>query len=178
MDDLALNLFKILGTGIAHAQNATSTTGGFTPISEGFNQVIGFVGPAAQISGGDFGQVVNGIYRLSIRIAGAVAVAMFVYGGIMYMTQPFGVSEGGVGKAKEKMQNAILGLLMLLATWVIFNQINPDILSLKVNAKPLEALKSATPTQQAPTETIPTRINNSGEIEGAGTVTSGCDGAC
>jgi hypothetical protein len=80
---------------------------------------------------------------------------MFVWGGIQYMIQPFGVSEGGIGEAKGRMQNAILGLLMLLATWIIFNQINPDILNLKINAAPLQAISAQqnTNAQSAQTET-------------------------
>jgi hypothetical protein len=152
-------LNNIFGPTIAFAQESAGKVGAerlgdFKPISAGFEQLIGITGGEGINASGDFGQFVNSLYKLSIRIAGAVAVGMFVWGGIMYMTQPFGVSEGGVGEAKARMQNAVIGLLMLLATWVIFNQINPDILNLKINAsplKPLEAQKNTTSTDSSDT---------------------------
>jgi hypothetical protein len=152
--DLLLTIAHSLAPAIAEAQNQSSQ---FVPLSDGFMQLIG---NNVSLDTDGFGPFVNSVFKLSIRIAGAVAVAVFVWGGITYMTQPFGVSEGGVGEAKARMQNAVLGLLMLLATWVIFNQINPDILNLKINAAPLQAI----PTQTSePTST--TTYSNNGAAE-------------
>jgi Type IV secretion system pilin len=150
------------GASFAHAQASAGSVGAerlgsFVPISQGFEQLLG-ISPQSPEIGGDFGQVVNSIYKLSIRIGGAVAVAMFVYGGIMYMVQPFGIAGEGISKAKERMQNAVLGLLMLLATWIIFNQINPDILNLKINATELKSL----PTQTSAAQSEPTVVNEYG----------------
>jgi ABC-type nickel/cobalt efflux system permease component RcnA len=73
---------------------------------------------------------------MTISIGAVLAVCQFVYGGIIYMMTESGAMA--MGESKERMQNAILGLLMLLSTWVVFNQINPDLLKLNVN---LEQLK-------------------------------------
>lgn len=145
MGTLATTLITLLSAiTVAHAQGAP-TPDGFTPISDGFNKLIGATGGNFGLETGSFGTFVNSIYKLSIRIAGAVAVAMFVWGGILYMVAPFGVAGEGISEAKARMKNAVLGLLMLLATWIIFNQINPDILNLKISAQPLAPL--AAPSQ-------------------------------
>jgi Type IV secretion system pilin len=83
------------------------------------------------------GPFVNALFKMTISIGAVIAVCQFVYGGIVYMMTESGAAQ--MGESKERMQNALLGLIMLLATFVIFNQINPDILNLDVNVAPLEA---------------------------------------
>lgn len=162
--DILFFTLHTLAPAVAEAQIQGSQ---FVPLSDGFMQLIG---SNVSLDTNGFGPFVNSAFKLSIRIAGAVAVGVFVWGGITYMTQPFGVSEGGVGEAKARMQNAVLGLLMLLATWVIFNQINPDILNLKINATSLQqpTQSSGGPPQdngqtQQPRNSVET-INNNGLI--------------
>lgn len=153
MEHIASILFEVTGTTIAYAQECGQ--GAFCALSDGFNQVVG---SNFSLATGDFGQVVNSIYKLSIRIAGAVAVAMFVWGGITYMVAPFGVAGEGLGRAKERMKNAIIGLLMLLATWVIFNQINPDILNLTIKADSVAPLGTPDNTNSGQGGTV--RLND------------------
>jgi hypothetical protein len=144
----------LMSTGITYAA-ATCNGDGFCPLSSDFFNVIGAV-PGTNFASGDFGTVVNGIFKLAIRIAGAVAVAMFVYSGLQYMVAPLGAS--GTEHAKERMQNAILGLLMLVSTWIIFNQINPDILNLQINANPIQPLGDTAAGAGTP-NTVPTVPN-------------------
>ncbi len=80
---------------------------------------------------GDLGSFINAIFRMTISIGAVIAVAQFVYGGIVYMMTESGAVQ--MGESKERMRNALLGLIMLLSTYVIFNQINPDLLNLNVN---------------------------------------------
>jgi hypothetical protein len=165
MEHLAHSILAALAT-FAEAQ----TQAGFVPISDGFSQLISgsTTGANLGIQTGDFGTFVNSMYKLSIRIAGAVAVAMFIWGGITYMVAPLGISGEGIGEAKSRMQNAILGLLMLLATWIIFNQINPDILNLKIQAQPLKALQapasSSTQTEAEKNYPAATRDESTGQL--------------
>lgn len=84
---------------------------------------------------GDLGSFVNALFRMTISIGAVIAVAQFVYGGIVYMMTESGAVQ--MGESKERMQNALLGLVMLLSTYVIFNQINPDLLNLNVNLEQL-----------------------------------------
>ena len=83
----------------------------------------------------NLGAFVNAAFKMTISIGAVVAVAQFVYGGIVYMMTESGAVQ--MGESKERMQNALLGLIMLLSTYVIFNQINPDLLNLNVNLQQL-----------------------------------------
>jgi succinate dehydrogenase/fumarate reductase cytochrome b subunit len=83
----------------------------------------------------NLGAFVNAAFKMTISIGAVVAVAQFVYGGIVYMMTESGAVQ--MGESKDRMQNALLGLIMLLSTYVIFNQINPDLLNLNVNLEQL-----------------------------------------
>lgn len=80
---------------------------------------------------GDLGAFVNALFKMTISIGAVIAVAQFVYGGIVYMMTESGAVQ--MGESKDRMRNALLGLIMLLSTYVVFNQINPDLLNLNVN---------------------------------------------
>jgi len=70
------------------------------------------------------------LFSLSIVIAGLVAFASLVYGGFRYLTSagsPIAMSE-----AKDQITAGILGLAILLASFLILSTINPQILSLKI----------------------------------------------
>ncbi len=68
------------------------------------------------------------IFALLIGIAGLLAVIMIVVGGIEYMsTDAFSGKEEG----RERVTQAIVGLLLALGAWLILYTINPDILSLR-----------------------------------------------
>jgi hypothetical protein len=91
----------------------------------------------------NLGAFVNAAFKMTISIGAVVAVAQFVYGGIVYMMTESGAVQ--MGESKDRMQNALLGLVMLLSTYVIFNQINPDLLNLNVNLEQLpETQRSGT----------------------------------
>jgi hypothetical protein len=88
------------------------------------------IGGRSLISGQGYasiGAFINDLFRLAITIGAVIAVLEFVYGGIAYMGREAGGME--VHGSRERITNAVLGLLMLLATWVVFNQINPQILT-------------------------------------------------
>ncbi len=70
------------------------------------------------------------ILKIAIALAGVLAVVMIVVGGIQYMsTDSMGEKAGG----KERMTNAILGLLMALGSYALLNTINPDLLNININ---------------------------------------------
>ncbi len=91
------------------------------------------------------GGFLNAVFKMSISIGAVVAVSQFVYGGLTYMLSESGAVQ--MGESKGRMTNAVLGLLMLLATYIVFMQINPDMLSLDVVAKPVQANPNAAPLQ-------------------------------
>ena len=69
----------------------------------------------------------NALFFTAIAIGGLLAVLRLGYAGIIYMTtDTFNLKQN----AREIITNAVLGLLLLLAVYIILFQINPDILEL------------------------------------------------
>lgn len=82
-------------------------------------------------SGGDFSQYFNSIFDIALLIGAILAVIMIAASGIQYMT------TDAITQKKDsvlQMRTAVIGLLMLLGTYLFFNQINPDILNLRIGA--------------------------------------------
>lgn len=71
----------------------------------------------------------NGVYKFVISVVGILAMAVLIYGGMLYITSAGNTAR--VGEAKESINAALAGLLLALISWVIFATINKDILVLK-----------------------------------------------
>lgn len=71
----------------------------------------------------------NIAFNLAITIGAVAAVGMIVWGGYEYL-----VSEAVTQKkdGKARIWQALTGLALLLLSWLILYQINPDILSLRI----------------------------------------------
>ena len=74
-------------------------------------------------------QFFNTLFKAAIVIGAILAVLKLGYAGAIYMMSDL-VSDKG--KARGIIQNVVFGLLLLLAVWLILNQINPDILNLDI----------------------------------------------
>jgi len=78
----------------------------------------------------DLADYIGVIYAFLISIVGAVAAVMMMIGGFQYLT------AGGSGErakgAREKIANALIGLILALASFVILNTINPALVNLRV----------------------------------------------
>lgn len=101
--------------------------------------------PGAEFGGSPI-EVLNSIFMLAVTLGAMLAVFMFIWGGLLLITAVDNASRRGEGKAK--MQNAVTGLLMLLATWVVLSTVNPQITSLKLFAglsKTPETIVTPTP---------------------------------
>lgn len=68
-------------------------------------------------------------YNFCVMIGGLAAFGMIVFGGVQYLTSSG--SPAKTGEAKDKITSALLGLLLLLGSYILFNIINPDILILR-----------------------------------------------
>jgi len=68
--------------------------------------------------GGFFGQVFN----YGIAVAAVLALIMIIAGGIQYMTVE---SWGGKSDAKQRIEDALVGLGIALVSWLILYTINP-----------------------------------------------------
>ena len=74
---------------------------------------------------GDIGSYFSEMYQLGVGIATALAVLMVIWGGVEYVTTD---AIGGKEEGKQKVQNAILGLLLALGSYLILQTINPKLL--------------------------------------------------
>jgi hypothetical protein len=101
-----------------------NSTGGYQPLSGSG----GPIGGLAQSGGGGDGlqNMILGIFTWGVSIAGLLAIIYIVIGGVQYMTTDsiFNKEDG-----KNKIQSAVVGLLIVLAGWLILNEINPSILT-------------------------------------------------
>lgn len=94
---------------------------------------------------GELGPFMNKVFVGAISLGAILAVLRLAWAGFVYMSTDL---PGMKSNAKEIIWDTLLGLFLLLAIWLILNQINPDILKLKIGI-------SRTP-----------QINTSGAMEG------------
>jgi|GEM_PF-1936965 len=94
--------------------------------------ISGFIDPVFDAETQGIGGYVNTIIRLLLAVATLLAVLMIVVGGVQYMTtDAFTQKSEGI----SKMTNAVLGLILAFAVYVILNTINPNILNLDPGIK-------------------------------------------
>ncbi len=92
--------------------------------------------------------VIEQIYVFGITLVGLAAFIMFVYGGFEYMF----AGDKDPTAAKERMKNAIKGLLLALGSWLILYTINPALVQKSdLGLRPLQFIRSVD-TFEFPTE--------------------------
>lgn len=91
----------------------------------------------------DLSSFFNAFFKTAIVAGAMLAVLRLGYAGFMYMTTD---SFGDKGKAKGIIQDAVIGLLLLLSIWLILNQINPNLLNLDILQGPRSNPAGATQT--------------------------------
>lgn len=113
---------------------AAETQGGFVPLADVTGTKLeGLYAEGAALDGdfsGSLTDYINRIFMAAITIGGILAVMRIAWSGFLYITTDLWSTKG---RAKEILQETILGLCLLLAVWLILYQINPNILSLKFN---------------------------------------------
>lgn len=77
----------------------------------------------------NFNDYINTIYGLSIAIAALLAVIKIIIAGVKYMLSDMVSSKGA---AKEDIQSALLGLLIIASAFLILNEINPSLTQTKL----------------------------------------------
>ena len=76
-------------------------------------------GPGNLVRFGDINQTIRTIFNVVIIFAGIIFVILFLVGGIQYLTAAG--NEEQTGKAKRLLVDAIVGLVIVLASWAIAN---------------------------------------------------------
>ncbi|MBI5369993.1 hypothetical protein HZA85_02295 [Candidatus Uhrbacteria bacterium] len=78
---------------------------------------------------GDLGVYVSAIYKWMVGISGFLAITMVMIGGIQYVLAS---GSENVTKAKERMQNGVIGMALLFGVVLILQTINPQLLKLEI----------------------------------------------
>lgn len=99
------------------AVQAQETVADFVPLEPSLKSV--FIYDSGNLSG-----FFNNVFRIGVGIAALLAVIMIMIGGFEYLTSNI---PGQKSDGKEKIKGAIVGLLLILLSFVILNVINPDI---------------------------------------------------
>ena len=79
-----------------------------------------------------FPEYVQAIYKFAVWTVGIAALLMISIGGFMYFTAAGNNSRMETGK--KIIGDAIFGLVAVMVAWVILNQINPDLVNIKLDS--------------------------------------------
>jgi len=116
------------------------TTTSFTPCTDGDNcyqlleslpwgedqWITGLNVGSEPSEGSTLGDFINLLFQLGIGIAGVLAVVMLTIYGFQYASGDT-TNIANLAALKVKITNVVIGLLLLLSTFVILNTINPDL---------------------------------------------------
>ncbi len=77
------------------------------------------------------GDYTNAFYRYLTGISLVVAIVMVVYGGFRYLV---GATSGDIGRGKEIIRDALVGMVLVLSAYAILNTFNPATVNLQSTA--------------------------------------------
>ncbi len=89
---------------------------------------VGITESSGYVSLPYIGQYISALYRFLSGAVIVVAALMVVYGGMLYI---LGGSVQSVKNGKEKIQDALVGLVLFLASYTLLYAINPAVIELK-----------------------------------------------
>jgi hypothetical protein len=116
---------------LAVAQTTTNTNYTYSGVQGSIEQYL--CTPSANADGHDLERCVNKLYRFGIAF-GAIALVFFlVVAGYVYMTG----GESAKSRAKGIVQNALVGIGLLLGSYVILSFINPSLVVFKPIQPPI-----------------------------------------
>ncbi len=72
---------------------------------------------------------INGIYQYLIVISITIAIVMVIIGGFQYVLAS---GSGNVEKGKTRIKNAIVGVILLLSSYLILRTVNPQLVLLQL----------------------------------------------
>lgn len=152
--------FGIVLSSFVHAQNigqqpCYSDRGGYcmkivapkiSPARENGGFAAGIVGLEFLGESANLGDLLANLYYFLLSLVGISALIMFVWGGIEYML----AGDKDPGKAKERMKNAVYGLVLAFTSWLILYTINPDLVArLDINLDPIAPQQRTEPPPTA-----------------------------
>jgi hypothetical protein len=122
-------------------------------------------------------QYLSQIYKAMFITAGALATLMFIWGGFEYMMSETGFNKG---KARTRMSNAIIGLVLAISSWLIISIINPAPLQMDFQFKTIPGIEGAGSVDGdgggSPTTPLPAICDGCVAIEGLPIKAGACKG--
>src|SRR3989344_153534 len=100
-------------------------------------------------TGGDLSIFIGRLFGFALSIGAILAILRIAWGGYLYMTTDLWSTKE---RAREVLRETVLGLLLLLAVWVILRQINPAILDLNLSITPAPTVNVEQRATEAGTE--------------------------
>ncbi|MFC1756798.1 hypothetical protein ACFLZC_01400 [Patescibacteria group bacterium] len=90
-----------------------------------------------------FGAYADKVLKFSIVFSAILAVIMITVGGFEYIMA--GGNMSTTEKAKTRITQAVLGLLLVIASYLILETINPDLINLEIKELKLESQTAVGP---------------------------------
>lgn len=81
---------------------------------------------------------VPAVFKLAIGLSAVAAVLMIVIGGFQYISSDALMKKN---EGRERIKNAVFGLVLVISAWLILNTINPNLLNINLN---IESISTAT----------------------------------
>lgn len=116
---------------------------GFVPLAEIPGLTKGVVADSAGLA-----SFFNNLYKYLIGLAAVLAIIQITWAGI-----EMAINSGNVSKqseSKERITQAIFGLILVLSPVLVFSIINPNILNLSLSLPALDNTPSRSPSVSAP----------------------------
>ena len=73
---------------------------------------------------------VPAVFKLAIGLSAVVVVLMIVIGGFQYISSDALMKKT---EGRERIKNAVFGLVLVISAWLILNTINPNLLNINLN---------------------------------------------
>ncbi len=93
----------------------------------------------------DFPTYILNIYKFGIWTVGIAALLMISIGGFMYFTSAGNTAK--LDQAKKVIFDALYGLIVALAAYLLLYVINPDLVKVNISLKPVAVSTTPTPTK-------------------------------
>lgn len=133
-------LVSPLGVGRALGQSSS-----YIPIED----VPGFEGE----TGTDFLTYLNNLFVALVWIGGISAMFMIMLGGFWYVTSAGNTAR--IAKAKDIMGDAIVGLILVIGSWLILYTIDPNLTKLHFQSIDWTKNTSSSPSSNSATPAVP-----------------------
>ncbi|MGH7175654.1 MAG: pilin, partial [Minisyncoccia bacterium] len=115
--------------GATGAPSASGASSGFVPLAP----IPGLTSAQSNVTSSTIAGFLNNLYKYLIGIAAVLAVIVIIRGGL----EIAGESVTKKAEGRQHIQQAILGLVLVLAPALVFTIINPAILNLSLSLPPL-----------------------------------------